>query len=213
MIFEQLGKFCFFKLRPFYFLLILLTPILFAFAYFLVESSDLSHLEEAFANSCKRGKSALEKKKEKEYFTKRYSQGNPYFLDEKIESLSFLQSEQKELESWLKHPALVEKKLIESRLDFLKNGSNRLSFAEEAIRSSSTMKEVEEKQRRRVEMDETDLKQLLSLMEDLPMDTSSEISTRPQIVITDFQIHEKKTPLKTNVFEVEMQFIKREFIP
>jgi hypothetical protein len=30
-------------------------------------------------------------------------------------------------------------------------------------------------------------------------------------VITDFRLDTKQTPLKTNVFEVEMQFLKREF--
>ncbi len=212
MILEPLGKFCFSKIHPLFFYFFLLCPILFGAGYAFIEYTNVSDLEERFYHACKKGKTALKRKSEKERLMKRYANTNPYFLDEQIESLSFLQKEQKELETLSQHPALAEKRGVESRLNFLKSSSNRLAFTEEAIRTSASMKETEEKQKHPVQMDEKDVKKLLALMEDVTIDSFPSPNHRPQIVITDFRMEEKQTPLKTNIFEVEMQFIKREFI-
>ena len=64
-----------------------------------------------------------------------------------------------------------------------------------------------------MQMNVEDLKKLLSLVEDIPIDDNPLINHRPQLVITDFRLETKQTPLKTNVFEIEMQFIKREYTP
>jgi hypothetical protein len=212
VIFEQLGKFCFSKIHPVFFYFFLLCPILFGGGYAFIEYTNVNDLEERFYHACRKGKTALKRKTQKENLIQRYANTNPYFLDEQIESLSFLQKEQMELEALLQHPALADKRLLESRLNFLSSGANRLAFTEEAIRTSASMKETEEKQRHPVQMDEKDVKKLLSLMEDVAIDSFSMASHRPQIVITDFRMEEKQTSLKTNIFEVEMQFIKREFI-
>ena len=71
------------------------------------------------------------------------------------------------------------------------------------------MKEVDEKQRYPVQMDESDLKQILSLIEE--RQTSGRYK-RPQILIKTFTLKKCETPLQTEVFEVEMALLKREFV-
>jgi hypothetical protein len=210
MLLEKIGKF--YLSKPLFFFLLMLLPILSGSVYLFSKYAKIKDLEERFYNACKRGRSAIEKKWEKEKFLARYAEPNPYFLDEKIESLIFLTSEISQLEMLIQHPALGDKKLFESRLHFLKSGENRLHFVENEIRSSPTIKETEEKQRHPVQMNGEDIKKLLSQIEDVPIDAYSSIQNRPQMVITDFRLEKKQTPIKTEVFEVEMQCIKREFI-
>lgn len=212
MLLERIGKFCFSKNRSLSFYLIITFPILLGFCSLFIQYTKWKDLEERFDNACKKGKTALVKKGIKERFIQRYTDANPYFLENEIESLTFLSPEINELKNLIQHPALADKRILEERLHFLTKGANQFSFTEDAIRSSPSIKEIEEKQRHPVQMNGEDLKKLLSLMEDVPIDEYPLINHRPQIVITDFRLEKKQTPLKTNVFEVEMQFIKREFI-
>lgn len=209
--FERVGKYCFAKERSVLFFLVLSLPIVYGCFHLFSEYSKVQALEERFVNACKKGKTAIERKQKKEQFVQKFSNADPYFLDKKIESLPFLSREISELEKIIHHPALVDKRLFSSRLEFLKRGDNRLSFVEESIRSSGSIKETEEKQRYPVQMSEEDLKKLLSALESIPVGPFSPEEKSPQIVITDFRIEKRKTPVQTEVFEVDMQFLKREF--
>ena len=212
MFLERLGKFCFSQMRPSFFFFLLLIPIFFAAGYLMVQNARLAEAEERFSGACRKGRIALERKEKKERFLKRYSNADPYFIDQRIESLSFLEKERKELAALLEHPALADKHSTEARLRFLSSDENRLAFTEEAIRTSSLLKETEEKQRHPVQMDEEDVKRLLSLLEDLSIDSFSPLGNSPQIIITDFLLEKKETPLKTKVLEVNTKLLKREWI-
>ncbi|HSX12859.1 MAG TPA: hypothetical protein VLE96_00340 [Chlamydiales bacterium] len=210
---ERLGKFCFSQKRPLLFYIALALPIILGSLYSFIQYNKMKNFEELFSATCKKGKVALKRKQKKERFIKRHTNADPYFLDEYIESFTFSKPEIEELRKILHHPALSDKKPIEARLDFLTKGANRLSFTEEAIRSNGSIKETEEKQRHPVQMNEEDIKNLLAIVEDIPIVSDWKEESRPQIIITDFRIETKQTPLKTNTLEVDMQFLKREFEP
>ncbi len=212
MIFEKIGRFCISFSSPLGLYLLLLMPVLGGFALFSLQYIDLHEQIEAFAYTTKKGISVIEKKKRKDLQKERYTQPNPYFLEEQVESLSFLEEEQKELEMLKNHPALFDRKAIETRLSYCKNGNNQLSFTEQDLRSQGSIKESEEKLRHPVEMSSTDIKKLLSLLEDTQIETFSPPPKLPQIVITDFVLENKETPLNKHVFEVDMQLMKREFL-
>ena len=210
-MFLKIGTLCFSRMRPTFFYLFLLAPLLFASGYLMLQQSRLEDLELRFCDACKKGHMALERRGRKERFFIRYSHANPYFLDQQIESLLFLQREREDLEALHEHPALADKRATEERLEFLKGDRNRLAFTEEAIHTSSRIKETEEKQRYPVEIDEEDLKQLLSLIEDLSVDSFSPPANAPQMIITDFRLQKKTTPFKTKTLEIEMKLLTREF--
>lgn len=210
MFLENLGRFFFTRMRPAFFFILVVFPVVAASLFVYLESAEIQDLEDRLAKLSRKEKIAFERKGRKERFLKRYSNANPYFLDQKIEAFSLLQSEQTRLESLLHHPAFPESHSLKERLAFL--GENRFAFAEENIRASSTLKEVEEKQRKSVQMDENDLKAILSLVEDLPIDSAVPASGSPQLIIKDFRLKKQETSLQTEVFEVEMDLLKREFI-
>jgi len=211
MILEKIGKYCFSQISPLLFYGLLFSPIALSTGYFFLKMIHIEDIEAQFYTTCAKGKAALKKKEKRDAFIQRYSLPNPYFLDEQIESLSFLQNEQNELSMLIQHPAVADKQPLENRLAFLTKGSNRFAFTEEAIRSSSRIKETEEKQKHPVEMNEEDLKKVLSLVEDVAIDPYPQREHRPQLIITQFHLSRKETPVKTDVLEIDMRFTKREF--
>lgn len=211
MFFEKSGRLLFAKIRLPFFLLLLILPPLFSALYLFSEMQTIETLQERFFLAMKKGKTAFARKERKEKFLARHSKPDPYFLDKEIESLSFLTREQISLKQWLLHPAISQKTLLAERLHFLQSGENRLSFAEEEIHLSNLCKETVEKQRTPVELDEEDLKSLLCKIEEIPrLDTKY---NRPQLLITNFSLHKKATPLHNEVFEIQMELLKREFLP
>ena len=176
-----------------------------------MQSLELNELKDQFQSSLEKGKSALEKKALREKFLKRYGHSDPYFIDQQIEALSFLQKEQSDLRASINHPAIVKRDSLAARLQFILSDENKISFAEQNIRTSKDIKETEEKQRYPVQIDEEDLKELLSLIEDVPIGKYNPAPHLPQLLIQNFQIHRHTTPIETEVFIVEMSLLKREF--
>lgn len=207
---EKCGQFFFSRMRPAFFFALTVFPILAAALFIFLEKSKLQELEERFATAARKEKIAFERKARKERFIQRYSHSDPYFLDQQIESFPLLEAEKERLTAMLHHPAFPESQTLEARLRFL--NSNRFAFAEENIRTSSQMKEIDEKQRYPVQMDENDLQKILSLVEDVPIGPYLPSNKSPQILIKELKIKKKETPLQTQVFEVDMELLKREFI-
>lgn len=206
--FERSGQIFFSRMHPVFFFLLTMLPVLAAACFVFLEKGHLQDLEERFAAAARKEKISLERKARKERFIQRYSQADPYFLDQKIESFPLLLAEKEQLESLLHHPAFPESTVLKDRLQFLND--NRLAFVEENMKTSSQWKEVEEKQRRPVQMDEQDLQKILSLIEDVQVGPYIPSNTSPQILIKDFRLKKQETPLN-QVWEAEMDLFKREF--
>ncbi len=209
MFLEKCGQFFFLKMRPVFFFVLAIFPLIGSALFLSQKSGELEDLEERYAGAARKERLALERKSRKERFLARYSNPNPYFLDQQIESFPLLSNERQKLQSLLHHPAFPESQAIKNRLAVL--NENKLAFTEEKIEVSSQMKEVEEKQRHPVQMDENDIKQILSLIEDVPIENYMPTSGSPQILIKELRLKKQETELHTEVFEVEMDLIKREF--
>jgi hypothetical protein len=210
MVLEKIGQIFFSKMRPLFFFLLCALPLVISSLVLFSAKAQMQELEERFLKAKRKQKSALEKKRRKELFLARYSQANPYFLDQQIESFSLLQQEVQALKSLGSNPAFPQHQSIKERILFLRD--NKLSFAEENIQTTAKIKEMEEKQRHPVEMDEQDLQKILSLLENVAVGPFTPVENSPQILIKNFSLKRKETPLQTNVFEVEMDLLKREFI-
>lgn len=209
MFFEKCGKIFFLKMRPAFFFSLVALPLFLAGLFLFQELMHLRELEERFIKASRKERLAMERKGRKDRFLERYSKANPYFLDQMIESFPLLQNEKVRLESLQSHPAFPESLSIRDRLHFL--NENKLAFREEKIENSKEMKEVLEHQLYSVQMDEDDLKQILSIIEDVPIETHLPKDHAPQILIKDFRLKKIQTALHTEVFEVEMDLVKREF--
>lgn len=209
MYLEKCGILFFSKIRPIFFFALVLSPLLVTTFFLYQEALQLQDLQERFRKAYRKESLAMDRKGRKERFIERYSHANPYFLDQTIESYLLLQKEKRQLESLINHPAFPDSPEIQERLKFI--DQNRLAFSEEKIENSSILKEVYEKQRHPVQMDESDLKQILALLEDVPIAGTKSKIDAPQILIKDFRLKKVETPIQTQAFEVEMELIKQEF--
>jgi len=131
---------------------------------------------------------------------------DPHYLDKYIETLTFLVPELKKLE------ASENTEEMQKRLQFIKDGANRLVFSEEEVRMAERLREIEEKQQHSVEMNEEDLKKLLCLIEGVTIWPYGPKEGRPQLIIKDFKLSKKKLSSQDKVFVVSMELIKRENI-
>jgi hypothetical protein len=209
-MFERLGKLLFAQMSPpFFFSLLVLPPLLSALTLFF-QIGELKELETRFAAAARKEKIAIARKERKENFLQKYAQVNPYFLDQQIESLPLLENERKKLEQLLHHPAFPNHPSFRERLQFI--SQNRLQFAEENLQTSATVKEAEEKLRHPVQIDETDLKKILALIEHRRIESFEPAPSSPQLIVEDLQLTKIKTALQTEVFEIDLQLLKREFI-
>jgi len=209
--FENAGKFFFQKIRPSFFLIFLGIPPLVSSFFLFQEKKSMEVFQGQFSSISLKAKTAFEKKSRKERFLEIHKNSNPYFLDQEIESLSFLCSEKERIKNWLSHPAIANKSILQKRLHFLESNQNRLSFIDEEIQMSKFVKETIEKQKNSIELDEEDLKNLLGLIEETNSNPDSLKKNRPQLIISDFSITKKNTPLQNEVLELKMDILKREF--
>lgn len=208
---EKFGKAIFTRMGiPYFLIFIALLPFL-SFLLLSQNQFAFNELENRFFKAIIKAKSAMEKKARKERFLERHTKPDPYFLDTQIESIHFLNAEIDRLKTWSSHPAIPNKDLIHDRINYLQCDENRLSFLEEGIQTSDLFKETVEKQRHPIQADTRDLIQLLSIIEDFPNESIKPIFSRPQLLITDFILKKTKTALNDELFELNIDLLKREF--
>lgn len=193
-----------------YWILLFIAPIpvfyfLFHYAITVEHAKELDEKMEAIYS----------RKKQSEQIEKRHHslmssvfKSDPFYIDKHLESLIFLESDIKKMESLCSETHIDEP--IQKRLQFLKEGSNRLLFAEEKIRSKDKLREVFEKQQHPVETSEEDLKKLLCLIEGVTIWPYGPKEGHPQLIIQDFQLSKKRYSPKDQVFILNMNIIKRE---
>ncbi len=131
-----------------------------------------------------------------------------FYIDNHLEPLTFLEPEIKKTETVLFENPNEEK--LKKRLRFLKEGTNRLRFIETHTRTHGTFLEVEEDQQNPVEIDEEDLKKILSLVEGVTIWPYGPKEKRPQLIIRDFELSKKENSSQDYVFVINMNLIKRE---
>jgi len=133
---------------------------------------------------------------------------DPHYLDKHVESLTFLLPEIKKLEAVQLESADDDQ--VIKRLQWLKEGGNRLRFSEEQIRNNALFRETEEQQQQSIELNEEDLKKLLCLVEGITIWPYGPKEGRPQLIMKEFKLTKKELASHEKVFVVSMQLIKRE---
>ncbi len=205
--FESLGRFFFEKNRAWLFLSILCAPFAIASLLLFSRFFDLREFETAFDNTALKARSSIEKRERKIRFFQRFDNCEPYFINQNLETLSLLQNELHMLQQLQGHPGCSYRGEVLRRIDFLNSPLNRLTFAEENVRSSKKVKETEEKLLNPVEIDTDDLSRLLSLIEGNPIARYEPNLHSPQLLIQDFLLS-KKDP---SVYKLNLAILKREF--
>jgi hypothetical protein len=199
------------KLSPFFIGLLLISapiPFFLFFFHFIFGMQKLEQLENETNRIQSRMVILQETQRKENFLLASLKNPDPHYLDKHVETLTFLLPEIKKLEAIQSENS--EDDQIAKRLQWLKEGGNRLRFSEEQIRVNELFRETEEKQQTPVELNEEDLKKLLCLIEGTTIWPYGPKEGRPQLIVKDFTLIKKELPSHEKVFAVTMQLIKRE---
>ncbi|MBN2479754.1 MAG: hypothetical protein JXA94_05960 [Parachlamydiales bacterium] len=132
---------------------------------------------------------------------------DPYFIDNHLESITLLQNEKSKLENIGKHPLFSNSDSLKRRLKYLSGKDNKIKFIEENIKESSLVKETDEILQNQIEIDLSDLKKILSIIENRKIDEFIPIESSPQLIIKYFDLKKEKD----SSFSLDLKLLKREF--
>lgn len=135
-----------------------------------------------------------------------------FYIDKNLETLTFLEPEVESLKKVISNPNFPEDENIKKRLETLTGSANTLIFTEGVVQSTPIMQEVVETMVHPVEVNVSDLQEILSRIEGVPIGSYHPPSNRPQLVIIDFKLDKKIVSEKNEVFLLNMKLLKREFL-
>ena len=149
-----------------------------------------------------------ETKARKQYFNNvvrnAYAETDPSYLENYLETLSFLKKERENLEQLLQSPTFTGNEAAEKRYAYLTSQANRLEFLQGSPQAAEGVQEAFCLLSHPVQIDSHDLKEILNRIE-------GSRKGKPQLLITEFKLN-KKTLLSGNeVFELNVKLLKREF--
>lgn len=189
-------------------LLIFLLPLapIFFLSKFSSDMARLSELESKMYSLKQKSEVCQQNKKQEDFYFAEFKKADPFYGDKQLKSLVFLEPEKMRLEALFSHGEQDETK--RKRLQFLKE-QNKLGFTQEATRRAEGVVEIEEKMKTPVELNEKDLRKLLSHVEGVAIDGAVP-QGRPQYIIKNFHLLKKSQGLNEKVFAVQMDVIRRE---
>ena len=208
--FESIGRFFFEKNRAWLFFACSFVPFFLPFAFLLPRYFDApgNSKRPSMPPPCADAplwKNALKKKQ----FFSRYSNSEPYFIDQCLESLPLLQTDLQELQAMKNHPACKNREALLKRIDFLKGPENRLCFCRRKypLYPNGSKKPMSVCSILSKSMS-NDLEHLLSLIEDVPIGRISSQSAFSAADHPGFSADKKNNA----IYELNLSLLKREFI-
>jgi len=154
----------------------------------------------------------LAAQKDRTTFFKKYG-GNidRYYIGRVLEGAQFLKRETETLRGVCEHPAFKSCNNIKQRWNFLTKGENNLVFIEESRKCKNSIEEIALKQKHPVEVDNEDVKQILSLVEGVAIGEYCPPPAAPQMIFRRFTLKKRKFA-EGETFLLEMHITKREVI-
>lgn len=135
-----------------------------------------------------------------------YAKGASDYLQKTLSPLKLLKKEREATEKLKEKIAIPTSETFENRYQFLIGGENTIEFVGSDHQLQEGVQETLFKLTRTVEVDAKDLQDILMLIEKNQAD-------QPQLIVTDFILNKKITANQTEVYELNMQLLQREFIP
>jgi len=206
-IYKKIGEYCIQKKNIFLIfaivLLLTFSLIINAYSKFLKLHNSvykLNYFEHIATNS-------IDKRKKIKQFIDEKTSYDKFFIDNNLENLSFLENEKAILSKLITHPAFSASEQIKNRLHFINKGRNKLKFAEEHTNKTTLINETDESQLYSIEIDETDLQKLLSIIEGVSIKDFTAKNGSPQLIIKNFLLRKEKE----STFLLDLKILKREY--
>lgn len=189
-----------------------LIPILLAGLYLLTQQGKLDDLENTLLYV---QQIALEREKKQAIniaVRNHFRDADHFYIDKNLETLTFLDPEVESLKKVVSNPNFPEDENIKKRLETLSGPANGLVFTEGVVQSSPFFQEVVETMVHPVEVNISDLQEILTRVEGIPIGSYTPPPNRPQLIILDFKLDKKIVSEKNEVFLLNMKLLKREFL-
>ena len=152
----------------------------------------------------------LDKEQASNNLVREYYQGaDPFYTAKYVQTLPLLNEERQGLERLFDQIDVAPDPAVVKRLDELKG--NALDFSEGAVQTYPFFREIPITQSRPVEVDKNDIERVLSLIESVDIGDYKPEPKRPQLIITDFKIDRKTGSGGSQLYNLSMKLIKREY--
>lgn len=135
-----------------------------------------------------------------------------FYIDKNLETLVFLEPEIETLQKIATDQNFADDEKIKRRLEFLTAGTNSLDFSEGVVQTFPMFQETMETLVHPVEVNYSDIQNILARIEGVQIGKFSPGPNRPQLVITEFKLDKKKINDKNEVYLLNLKLIKREFL-
>ncbi len=139
-----------------------------------------------------------------------YAGADRFYLVKHLESLELLQDEVQMLQQTLENQGIASQDIIEKRLNFLLH-ENHILLSEGSRQNYPSFQEVTEGFQKPVEVNISDLKHILSLIEGVALTDRDLPDGAPQLIITDFRLEKKKGSANQENLQLNLKLVKREF--
>lgn len=204
-MFEKLSRHVSLARLIFYGSLLLFLPFLFLFFHFFSQLKTMRSISSQLEKTTllylqKENKQSFNKACQKHYAKK-----DKYALERALEKLPLMKKEREEIEKAMSKSSFFGNKSLEERLLFLKGKENKITFIESNAVAKMGIEEIEETLAHPIEIDHSDFKEILTLIEgNHPLFS--------QALILDFHIKKLVKESGNEVFICDMKLLKREFL-
>lgn len=141
----------------------------------------------------------------------KYHEADHFYIDKNLETLQLLEPEFEDLKKLTANPNYIDDDVTNKRFDFLSSKQNHLTFTESNVQTTPFFTEVTESLLHPVEVNVSDLKKILALIEGKEIGEFQTAPQRPQLLILDFKLEKKNIRENNEVFDLNMKLLKREF--
>lgn len=193
-----------------YLIVLGLIPLFFAGMHFFYQKKKLNAQEAMIDALCQKFVLEREKQELNEIIYCHYQNADRLYIEEKLETLSFLNQEREKVNQLLELEIFKDNALFQKRLNFLLGKQNRLIFVEGKVEAFPYFKEILLNLSHPVEIESQDLKTILEKIE--PPFESLSSSQCPHFIITDFKLERKKQDEQSELFKLDLKLLKRDYL-
>lgn len=195
-----------------YFLLAGLVPVVCAWVYISSKLSATQQLQNQVYHIQEQAYNREKKQALNMSVRHHFHDSDHFYIDKNLETLTFLEPEIDSLKGMSNNPNFPEDENIKKRLELLSGSGNSMRFSEGIVQSTPVFQEVTETLVHPVEVNVTDIQQILCRIEGIPIGNCTPQPHRPQLIILDFKIEKKNVSEKNQVFLLNLKLLKREFL-
>lgn len=201
------------KMRLFFYMMIAgLLPVIFALFHVFSSQKQVTILRSAVQEIHQMAVIQEKKQAVNTAVRNHFRDADHFYIDKHLETLIFLEPEIESLQKIQSNTHFADDEAVKKRLEFLTGQGNNMVFSEGMVQSTPLLREVVETLVHPVEINESDLQNILARIDGIRIGSFSAAPNRPQLIVTDFKLDRKAVGDKNEVFMLNLKLLKREFL-